>query len=45
VMELHLTKSRGDLDISVLAATCNRAEVPCQTLESVTHLDLDGPSV
>jgi glycosyltransferase involved in cell wall biosynthesis len=36
-----MTKMRNDLDVSVLIATYNRAEILRQTLESMTHLDRD----
>ena len=35
----------GDLDISVLIATYNRAEIIRQTLESMTGLDREGISI
>lgn len=40
-----MTKSNKDLDISVLIATYNRAEILRQTLESINHLDRDGLAV
>jgi len=40
-----MAKSKNDLDISVLIATYNRAEILRQTLESMTRLDQDGLSV
>lgn len=40
-----LLKSKNNLDISVLIATYNRAEILRWTLESMTRLDRDGLSV
>lgn len=40
-----MAKSKNDLDISVLIATYNRAEILRQTLESMTVLERDGLSV
>lgn len=40
-----MAKSKNDLDISVLIATYNRAEILRQTLESMAGLERDGLSV
>ena len=40
-----MVKSKNDLDISVLIATYNRAEILRRTLESMTVLERDGLSV
>ncbi len=40
-----MAKSKNDLDISVLIATYNRADILRRTLESMTCLDRDGLSV
>lgn len=40
-----MAKSKNILDISVLIATYNRAEILHRTLESMTHLDREGLSV
>ena len=40
-----MAKSKNDLDISVLIATYNRAEILRQTLQSMTKLNRDGLSV
>jgi len=40
-----VAKSKNDLDISVLIATYNRAEILRQTLQSMTKLNRDGLSV
>ena len=42
---MDVADSNSGLDISVLIATYNRAEILRQTLESMTHLDRDGLSV
>ena len=40
-----MAKSKNNLDISVLIATYNRAEILRQTLQSMTKLNRDGLSV
>jgi glycosyltransferase involved in cell wall biosynthesis len=40
-----MIRRKNNLDISVLIATYNRAEILRQTLEDMTHLDRDGISV